>query len=290
MGRQPSKKGTKSKTKKQTQKPAKKAVKKSVGKKHLPKKSKKRRSRKKWLFITALGIILLIGTGIVLLLTNLNYLVKTAIEKYGSQATQTAVRVKGVDIRLKDGAGNIEGLTVANPEGFETPHDFSLGEIGVDINLKSLTGDEIVIDEILIRASRIFVEVNADNKNNLYELKKNLPTGSKSSSKADKKNDGKETRLFIRRIRFYEGQIDAKVIPLDKEYHIKMPSIEMWNLRGTPGQIAAQVINRVTNQALSEIRKKGIGKAMDKLGGSVKSQLEIQKKKAKDKVKDLLLR
>ena len=279
-----SSKKTKSKPKKSTgkkgKKPAKtstkKAVKRSAPKK--TKKGKKKNGRRKSIIITLVAVVIILALGIGYVLTNLGFLVKMAIEKAGSQATQTAVRVSGVQISLKEGSCNIEGLNVGNPDGFEVPYAFSLKEIGVDIDPKSITSDEITIDDIVVRAPETFVEVNADNKNNLNEIKNNLPEGSSSPSK-DKASpkEKKETRLFIRRLLFEKGRIFAKVVPMNKEYDLSMGAIEMRNLRGTPAQIAQQVISRLTSQALAQVKRKGIGQAEQKIKEQVKSRLNIKK-------------
>jgi len=250
------------------------------GKKSSIEKSAKKRSKGKVIIIPLIIILVIICGGLAYLLTNLNFLVKYAIEKYGSQATQTAVRVKGVQISLKEGAASIEGLTVANPAGFKAKHAFSLGEIGVDIDLHSLKSETIRIDEIVIRAPEIFMEVNQDNKNNLKELMKNLPTGGQKQSSSGKteKAEG-ESQLFIRRILFEKARLYVEIIPLNKTYDLKMRSIEMRNLRGTPAQIATQVISKLSNQALAEIKRKGVDQAAGKVRDYTKSQLNKQKNK-----------
>ncbi|MBN2104651.1 AsmA family protein [bacterium] len=250
------------------------------GKKSVAGKSSKKRGKGKVILILLIIILVIIGGGLAYLLTNLNFLVKYAIEKYGSQATQTAVRVKGVHISLKEGAAGIEGLTVANPAGFNAKHAFSLGEIGVDIDLHSLRSETIGIDEIVIRAPEIFVEVNQDNKNNLKELMKNLPAGDQKQSSSGKTEKAeKESQLFIRRILFEKARLYADIIPLNKTYDLKMRSIEMRNLRGTPAQIATQVILKLSNQALAEVKRKGVDQAAEKVRDYTKSQLSKQKKK-----------
>ena len=280
-------KGKKS-TKKKAVKPVKKTAKKPSQKR--VQKGKKKGKSRKGILITALVLVILLAAGITYILTNLEILVKMAIEKYGSQATQTAVRVSSVEISLKEGSCSMELLTVGNPKGFDLKHAFSLGKIGVDINPKSLTKEEIGIDDIVVRALEIFVEVNKDKKTNLNEIKNNLPKGSGAPSKSkEPKKKSKEKQLFIRRILFETGQIYARVVPMDnKEYQLKLGRFEMRNLRGTPKQIAMQVMKRLTNQALSEVKKSGVGQAMDRYGDKAKSQLESEKKKALDKAKKTL--
>jgi len=224
-------------------------------------------------------------------LTNLNAIVKAAIEKCGSEATKTAVRVSSVKIILKEGTGAINGLTVANPKDFDTRHAFSLGEISTKFNIKSLTDDVKVIDEIIIHAPKVQVEINEDNTINLNELKKNISSSAPGTS-TNKQENGNATRLIIRYLRFSNGHILAKVVPLNnKEYQLKLPSFVLKNLGGkkgaTPSQIANQILKELTNRALAQIKKKGINQGIGKIKSEVKSKLKTEKDKAVDKLKEL---
>ena len=117
------------------------------------------------------------------------------------------------------------------------------------------------------------------NKNNLMEIKNNLPEGSGSpSGKKVCQKESKETRLFIRRLLFEKGRLFVKVVPMsNKEYQLQMGVIEMRNLRGTPVQIAKQVISKLTKQALSQVQKKGVDQAGEKIRKKIKSQLDFFK-------------
>ena len=107
---------------------------------------------KKAIFAVILILVIFIAGALYYVLTNLDSLVKGAIEKYGSQVTQTAVRVDSVKITLTEGAGAINGLTIANPQGFDAAHAFSLAQISTKIDPQNVTGDPIIIDDITIRA------------------------------------------------------------------------------------------------------------------------------------------
>lgn len=241
----------------------------------------KKRSVKNPILISLLVLVVVLGAGLTLLLTNLNFIVKTAIEKYGSEATQTAVRVSGVKISLKGGSGSIHGLTIGNPKGFETKNAFSMGETGIKIDIQSLAKEVKVIDDIRVLAPEIFVEVNADNQNNLQEIQKNLPSGATSKPRPKKETTkGEEPKLTIRRILFANGKIFAKITPLKKDYEIRMPSFEMRNLSGTPAEISKQVVGTIVNRALAEVKRKGVSEATHRLKEEVK-------KKGKEKLKGL---
>lgn len=256
------------------------------------KKQSKKRGAKKGFFIFMLIFVILLGAGIYYVLTNLNFIVRKAIEKYGSQATQTEVKVDYVQISLKEGSGVIHDLKIGNPEGFERPNAFFLGEIGTKINLKSITKEVKIIDDITIQAPRIFLEVNADNKNNLNEIKKNLSATTPSKPKA-KKASKKEVKLIIRHILFTDGKIHVRIVPLNnKHYQLSLPSFEMRNLGGnsgaTPPEISKQILAELTKRALSQVKKKGTDQVVEKIKEKITPQIETGKEKVKDKLKGLL--
>lgn len=89
---------------------------------------------------------------------NLDGLVKSAIEKYGSAMTQAAVKVDAVEIKAADGRGVIRGLSIGNPAGFKTPYAIKVAEIEVAIDVRSLTGGVVTISRIAIAAPDVIYE------------------------------------------------------------------------------------------------------------------------------------
>jgi len=261
---------------------------------------------KKIIFGFIVVLILAVGAGIYYTVSNLDAIVKAAIEQYGSQTTKTAVRVEKVQIKLTEGDGAIHGLTVANPDDFSQKQAFSLGEIGLGIDLQSLKEEPFIINHITVRAPQVFVEINKDKKTNLNELMKNLETG-KSAKPGSGQSAAREPRLIIKRLTFEQGRIAAKVTPLSKDYDLKLPSINMANLGGsqgtTPTELTREILKRLTDAALAEIKKKGIDDELDKLKAraqekidaekaklkdNVDSKIEVEKRKAEEKLKNLL--
>jgi hypothetical protein len=238
-------------------------------------------------------LLVTIGFGVYYLLSNLDSIVKSAIETYGSDATQTPVKVASVKIVLQDGSGAIRDLTVGNPQGFSAPQAFSLGEIATQIDLKSLSEEVPVIEHITIRAPEVFFELNEKGQSNLDNLKKNLQSGTRSSSSSTAgKKDGPEPKLIIHKLIFSAGSIHARVVPLDKDYELKLPNIQINDLGGktgaTPSQIASQALSILTEKALDEIKKKGIDQYKEQLEGEVNKRLGAEKEKIGDKLKGVL--
>jgi len=246
---------------------------------------------KKAILGISLIIIFALAVGVYYVFTNLDAIVKAAIEEYGSATTHTAVRVDRVGIELSNGVGTINGLTIANPTGFSTAAAFSLGEIHTQIDLSSLKEEPYIIDEIRIVAPQIFFEINNDRKTNLDQLKKNLGVGAAKPGATPDAEQGKadQPKLIIKRILFTDGTINALVVPLNnKEYQLKLPTINMTNLGGhkgaTPTELTNEIINRLINQAKKAIKNSSYGKELERLKGEANARIEAEKTKANEKI------
>lgn len=241
---------------------------------------------KKTILIILFLVIVVLAGGVYYVLTNLDSLVKEAIEQFGSQATQTRVEVQRVNIHLKKASAAISGLTVANPGGFSMPNAFSLGEISTRLDLKATNKANIAIDEVKILSPEIFYEVNADRKANLNLLKDRLAGGDKNAAKqtgAGKSAD--MPTLSIHKFVFSGAAVHALLVPLkNKQYDLKLPAFTLSNLHGTPDQISRQVLNQIIDRARDEIRRKGIDAELDKAKAEVKAKVDAEKAKAKAKV------
>ena len=241
---------------------------------------------KKIVLGSILVLVVGIGIGLFYLVSNLDELVKKGIETYGSQVTQTAVRVDRVKIELQKGSGAINGLTVGNPVGYSTPNAFSLGEISTQVGLSDKI---IVIDHITVRAPEIFYEINQAGQNNLNQLNKNIAaTSSGSSNNKSPSGNGPEPKIKIGKVLFVDGNIHAKVVPLDKAYELKLPKIEMNNLGGqngaTPQQITNQIVKELSNQAQAAAKKAGIDQYKKQLEAEVNKRIDAEKQKITDEV------
>lgn len=248
--------------------------------------------------IIGLFLLLVIAIGAVsyYVFSNLDAIVAAAIEKYGSEATKTTVKVDRVKISLKEGSGAIHGLTIGNPRGFADPNVFSLGEISTRLDYESIDKKILIIDDITVLAPQVFFEMNKEKQTNLNVLKNNVMSGQSAAPASEEpaKPSGEEpVKMIIRRLKFAEGDINASVVPLNnKKYKLKLPPVEMKNLGApdgaTPEVIARQVINKLTDQAKDAIKKQGIDKELEKLKAQAKEKLDEEKAKLKGEAESKL--
>jgi hypothetical protein len=216
---------------------------------------------KKVVVAVALALILAVAGTAVYVLTNLNAIVKAAIEKYGSQAAKTAVRVSSVKITLSNGEGAVLGLTVANPSGFSFPSIITLDDISVRIAVKSVTSTPVVIDHVLISGPEVFYEMREDGTTNVDVLKKNLATaGSSREEQPQKSTKGDEIKLRVKRLVFEKGKVHVRVAKLmDKPYSVELPRLELTEI-GRQGGASPAEISRIVATALAEEAAKAVAK------------------------------
>src|SRR5882757_387722 len=138
----------------------------------VPAKSTETLSMKKLLYILG-GLLVLAIVGVVIVLFSLGSIVKAGINNVGPRITQSKVELLEANISPFSGAGTLKGLTVGNPVGWQTPRAFYLKEISIELEPKSLKGDHIVINRILIDQPEITYETTITNSN-LQDLLKNI--------------------------------------------------------------------------------------------------------------------
>ena len=230
---------------------------------------------KKKLLIAGIGIlIVLLVVIVILLLSSLNSLVAKAIEKNGSNVTQTGVRVSGVDISLRNGRGSIKGLRVESPDGFETRTAFALDDIAIEIDIKSIRQDPVVIEEIRIQAPLVKAEITKKGVSNIDELRKRVQGYTAGAAGESGESGGRTKRIRIERFVFEKGsvEVDASALGLEKRT-LALPEIRLDDVGGTngapPDEIARIVLKAIAGKVISEIAGSELDRLVkEKLGGS----------------------
>ena len=236
---------------------------------------------KKVLIGVAVLAAIIIGA-VVYVWTNLDSIVKTAIQTYGSEATKTAVRVDSVKLELADGKASIKGLTVANPAGFTDPNIFSLGEISTKVDISSLNKNPIIIDEIRISAPEVVYEINKSGVANADVLKKNLGAGGGGkASSSESKPSGEELKMIIRKIVVEGTSATVRIAALGKDQTVKLPQIVMTDVgKKSNGATAAEVAKQLSDKMLANVQtsvtKIGVDQYLGKSADAVKAQMQKQ--------------
>lgn len=229
--------------------------------------------------LAAFAVLAVIAAAAVFWLSsNVDGLIKAAIEKYGSEMTQARVSVNAVELRAADGQGFIRGLTIGNPAGFKTAHAFKVGEIEVALDLATIPKDVIVIKKIAIVAPDVIYE-KGDTLTNFDAIQRNIAKYLGPSEKtAEKKDGGKKLIVELLTIRGAKAQASAAFMD-GKTVTVPLSDITLRDIgkaKGgvTPGELG-QAVTGALKQRLSasvsfDSLKKSTGKAVEGASTTVK--------------------
>ena len=200
-------------------------------------------------------LIIIIAAAIYYVLGNLDSIVEAAIEKHGSAALKTSVDVGSVSINLKEGSAQINDLTIDNPKGFETDYLFFMGTTRVQLDVKRISSELIVIKEVLLDGPSVNYELSMKGSN-VDALLKNLESAPSSGSSKSGSADSSGPKLIIENFIFSNGEVVATSnVVRDRTLETKLPKIHMTNLGGSSGGTPEEITKQVVNELLKEIAK-----------------------------------
>ena len=228
----------------------------------------------------AITILLICGGALWFLASgSLNQFIKTQIESVGHEITEQKVSVDKVDLLLSSGSGKINGVVLGNPTGYSYPNAFSLGIVGLDINIESLTEEPIVIDEIIIDKPQVFVEFTESGGSNIKDLLDIIKSkGSKQTDESDpspSSSSKAQPKIRIEKLTLSGVALALNLSKLgNKEHQLTLPDINLSNIGGKAGLPADQLGTEIIKQVLSAISKQATKKQKNEIKDSLKDKLK----------------
>lgn len=202
---------------------------------------------KKGLLYGLLAIVVVIGAGLYYFSTQIESLITAAVEKYGSQFTQVTVSLDETKLDLGSGSGAMHGLTVGNPEGFNTPYAIKLGAISLQVDPKSVTTDTIIVKEVSIDAPEITYEIGGSGSNiaAIQENVERLTGGSGGSEASSSSGDG--PKVIIEHLYVRNGKVNVSATLMQgKTLTSPLPDIHLTDIgKEDDGASAGDVIKEV---------------------------------------------
>ncbi|MEK7820606.1 MAG: hypothetical protein AAB543_05810 [Pseudomonadota bacterium] len=228
-------------------------------------------------FLLIGGVVLaVIVAGAVYFMSNIGALIKAAVETYGTEALQAKVALSSADVSISSGQGQLKGLTIGNPKGFNTPAAMKLGEIKVTLDPARTTKDVIAIKEILIMKPEVTYEI-ASGGSNFDVLQKNAQAyaqrmgaggGAKKEGKA-----GEGPKLIIDNLYIRDGKVGVSHALLKgKEMSAPLPNIHLKDIGkekkgASPAEVADKIMASVTKGAQSAVGTLNLDKVLGDAAG-----------------------
>lgn len=198
----------------------------------------------------AFALLALVGGALFYLTSNLDRIVAGLIEKHGSAATGTAVRVDRVAIDLRGATGRVSGLSVGNPEGFDEDAAIAFGDFSLALDAGSLFSDPVVVEDIRIGDAVLNVE-QVGGRNNLQVLLDNL-RGDTADPPADADAG---PGIVIERFALAGATANLSVPQLDERRSVDVPEIVLTGIGrqsggATGAELARQILEPVIRETL----------------------------------------
>lgn len=233
----------------------------------------------------------------VFLYSSIDSLVVAAVEKYGSEITGARVSLARSNIEAGSGRGTLSGLVVGNPEGFNTNSAFELGSVSVTLDLASLAGDIIIINEIAIEAPQVTYEMGGGGSN-LDAIQRNVEAylARLGGDGGAAESSGGGPRLVIENLYVRNGTIRVSATVLKgKTLDSSLPDIHLTNIGkdqggASPGQVVSEIMAAVSGsvgQAAAVVDLGGITEKITDTAAKLKERVKETAEGAKKAFKKL---
>jgi len=263
---------------------------------------------KKWVLISAGAVIVIIGILLVIGISKIGPIIKSAVNTYGPGITKTDLRLDDVDVSFFSGEVNLKGFLLGNPKGFTSPDVMKVRSIYVSVDEKSLMKNPIVIDKIEIDRPEITYEKasGTDNFMAIMEnVKKSVGMGEASkeapASKEKPKEGEKGRNLVIKDFVLKGGKVNLVAAFLGgKSVGAALPDIHLTNIGGKEGvspakfseAVLAALYEKITSSAVmaslnNELKKLGLQNLEEATAGA-KKQMETVGRGAAEEAGKLL--
>lgn len=256
----------------------------------------------KYFLLSLLLIIVLAILGVWLFLEPL---VKTSVNKFGSQIVGTNVSLDGFKFNPFAGEVELKGLKVANPEGYKTDNLLSLGRIFVKVNVKSLMSDTIVVEDVSVNEPKISYEMPDFTTSNVMQIQQNVakntaaPTEEKVTTEVAEETKPEEAsaqakKVIIRKVLVEGGALSA-LTPVQTEgtaLELNLPAIEISGIGEASNgadikDTVVTIFNKILFNATSVVTK-ALGSVSEMAQKAADKAVETAKGKITEEASDLL--
>ena len=222
-----------------------------------------------------IAVILVIVIGVVFYgASQSGTIIREAVLEYAPPATGADVSLDKVNVALLGGSAGLSNLTVGNPTGFKSDYAFKVANMDVKIDLDSLLGDVIHIEEVRIDGADLIYEIGTRG-NNISKIQKNIEAYTKSLGLEASESES-EVKFIVDHIYITGTKVKvASDLLGGKGLGLTLPDIHLTNIgteekAASAGEVGSKIFGAI-NGGLSKViskdmMKKTLKGVTDKLG------------------------
>ena len=213
--------------------------------------------------IRGIAIVLVVLLVMLVVVANffLGSIVKQGVEAAGPAVLGVPMKLESAKFALLRGHISLRGFVLGNPEGFKTDQAISVGEITVDLDVKSLLSDTIIINRIYVNAPEITYELGLG-KSNIGRILEQAG-GSEERAEPTEPKEGKPAedeggrKVVIDEILIEHGKVRVSAtMAMDVAAPIPLPAIRLTDIgkeEGKKGAAPVDVIRKVLGAIVGSV-------------------------------------
>ncbi len=208
-----------------------------------------------------LVLVVLLVVAVVVGLFYIDSIAKTAIEEGGTYAMGVKTTLDSISIKLFQGQLKMDGLKIANPEGFEkSDHLMSSGLFDVELTPSTVLEDTIVLPKFILDGLDVNIESKSDGSN-ISVVMKNLEElgGGEEEEPKEEEGEGKKVKIEV----FLIKNVTARFyMPLGSTpLVVKVPEIDLSEfMSDNPnGVVVPELMRRIIPILLASIAENAKG-------------------------------
>jgi hypothetical protein len=191
--------------------------------------------------------------GLMWLYKGKDWLIRDAIVSATEKVTGVKVHLGSVRVELTKGDGELKDFRLGNPKGFSGDELLAIGTGTIDLDLKSVKGPLIRVNQVNLNNVAILFE-GRGKANNMKALKAQV---NERASRPQKGKAEKETKMRIASLVMNDVKLDVRMGGIAKVGNLNLGTIRMSNLGGadgdTPSEIAAAISNEISSRATTAV-------------------------------------
>ncbi len=216
---------------------------------------------KRWLKWTVLGMLVLVVALVVAGGLSIDRLAKTGVERGSSYALGVNTGVDELDLSLLGGSLTMDGLQVANPQGYRSPFLMRTGQFDLSVQPRSVLGDELVVRSFELNGLELNVEQTLTGSN-VREILKNLQRfESTDPEQPDPAEPGKRVKVDRIVIRNVVANFHLPAALAERPIAVRVPEIVLTEVTNetTGGVMISELTSRMMASILAAVTEKAQG-------------------------------
>lgn len=202
-------------------------------------------------------VVLVVGGAVVYVALNSGELMKRAVEAAGEDVLRTSVTVDAVNLSMAERSGEILGLRIGNPAGFDGDYSMRFDQIKLVMGPSPEAGEQlIVVERVIIDGADIATVVNGQ-RSNLEALLENVENSAGPSRGVP------QPKIIIDRFDFTNARVSvASDVLGDAELDIAdvhLTDIGRKSDGVTAAQAAQQLLRPIAQAISRQLVAKGLG-------------------------------